>query len=119
VLRKTRSYESTKGGRRSIGLETARCPEIVFQGKEITAGKIAENWYRVQFSGKLSLHGVTNPHQVDTQLRIVGDQVRLSGDCTLRPSAYRIKPVSALGGLITLRDELKFVYEIVGRKQDD
>jgi polyisoprenoid-binding protein YceI len=99
-------------------LETAAYREIVFQSAEITASKIAEGWYRLGIAGKLSLHGVTSPHHVDAQLRVSEDEIRLSGDCGLLQSAYRIKRVSALGGMITLKDELKLTFELVGRTQD-
>jgi len=96
-------------------LETAVYPQIVFQSTEIKPSKIAEGWYRLQIAGKLTLHGVTNPQQVDAQLRIIEDEIRLSGDCTLLQPAYRIKRVSALGGMITLKDELKIAFDLVGR----
>ena len=108
--------EEIEGRMRREVLETAANPEIVFQGTEITAGKVADNWYRLRLNGELALHGVKKPQPVDAQLRILDDQVRLSGQCTLLLSAYRIKPVSALGGMIKLKDELKFDFDLVGRK---
>jgi polyisoprenoid-binding protein YceI len=99
-------------------LESAAHPQIVFQSTEITPSKIAEGWYRLGIAGKLSLHGVTNPHRLDAQLRVMDDEIRLSGDCTLSQPAYRIKRVSALGGMITLKDELKIAFDLAGRKQD-
>jgi polyisoprenoid-binding protein YceI len=99
-------------------LETAAYPEVVFQAAEITADKVADNWYRLRLKGELRLHGVKRPQPVDAQLRILDDQVRLSGECTLLLSAYRLKRVSALGGMIKLKDELKFSFDIVGRKEE-
>jgi polyisoprenoid-binding protein YceI len=99
-------------------LETAQYPEIVFQSTETTASKIADGWYRLGIIGTLSLHGVTNPHRIDAQLRIMDDEVRLTGDCALAQSAYRVARVSAVGGLITLKDELKIVFDLVARKED-
>jgi polyisoprenoid-binding protein YceI len=99
-------------------LETASYPEIVFQSTQITTAKIADGWYRLQLAAELRLHGVKKPHAVDAQLRLSEDQARLSGQCTLLLSAYRIRPVSALGGMIKLKDELKFDFDIVGRKQE-
>ena len=89
----------------------------MFQSTEIKSTKIAEGWYRLGIAGKLSLHGVTNPHQVDAQLRVREDDLLLSGDCRVLQSTYRIKRVSALGGTITLKDELKLTFELVGSKQ--
>ena len=98
-------------------LETATYPEIVFQSTQMTADKIADDWYRLQLAGELRLHGVMKPHKLDTQLRLADDQARLSGQCTLLQSAYRIKPVTALAGMIQLKDELKFDFDLVGQKQ--
>jgi polyisoprenoid-binding protein YceI len=109
--------EEIEGQMRREVLETAAYPEIDFQSVEITADRVADNWYRLRLKGELRLHGVKRPQPVDAQLRILEDQVRLSGQCTLLLSAYRIKRVSALGGLIKLKDELKFDFELAGRKE--
>ena len=109
--------EEIEGRMRQEVLETAVYPEIDFQGAEITTGKVADNWYRLRLKGELRLHGVKRPQPVDAQLRILEDQMRLSGQCTLLLSAYRIKPVTALGGLIKLKDELKLDFELVGRPE--
>ena len=99
-------------------LETAYFPEIVFQSTEITSTTIADGWYALRIAGKLSLHGVTNPYRLDSQLRVMDEEIRLTGDCPLSQPTYRIKRVSALGGMITLKDELKLAFDLVGRRQD-
>lgn len=99
--------------------QTATYPEIVFHSTGITADQIADDWYRLQIAGELQLHGVKKPHSVDVQLRLADDQARLSGQCPLSQSAYRIKQVSALGGTIKLKDEVKFDFDLVGRKQSE
>jgi polyisoprenoid-binding protein YceI len=108
-----------EGQMRQEVLETAIYPEILFQSGEITADRVADSWYRLRLKGELRLHGVKRQQPVDAQLRILDDQVRLSGRCTLSLSAYRIKLVSALGGLIKLKDELKFDFDLAGRKPDE
>ena len=99
-------------------LGTATYPEIKYQATTVSASKIANTWYRLQLRGELFLHGVTNSQLVDTQVRILDERIRLSGDFTLFLSNYRIKPVSAVGGLVSLKDELKFSFDIVGREED-
>ena len=100
-------------------LETAANPEIVFQSNQAATDKISDNWYRLQFAGDLRLHGVKKAQRVDSQVRLTDGEVRLSGQCALLLSAYRIKPVSALGGMIKLKDELKFNFDLVGRKHSE
>jgi polyisoprenoid-binding protein YceI len=111
--------EEIEGRMRREVLETAAYPEIVFQSAAIQSDRIADNWYRLRLTGELRLHGVQKAHPLDLQLRILEDEVRLSGQCPLLLSAYRIKPVTALGGMIKLKDELKFDFDLVGRKADD
>jgi hypothetical protein len=46
-----------------------------------------------------------------------GDSLQAKADFIIRPSDYDIKPVTAAGGTIRLKDELQFSFEIVARKQ--
>jgi hypothetical protein len=87
-------------------LDPAAYSEIVFRSTEISASKIAEAWYRLGISVNLSLHGVTNAHQVDAQFQLRKEGVRLSDEATLLHSAYRM-PVTALGGLIPFASSLE------------
>jgi polyisoprenoid-binding protein YceI len=99
-------------------LEVAAYPEVRFRGKAVQAGRVADDWYRLRLSGPLFLRGVTKTQEVDTQLRLLDGEARLSGAFTLSQPAYGIKRVSAVGGMVTLQDELKFAFDIVGRKVD-
>jgi len=99
-------------------LETAGYPQITFSSTEITAETILTNWYRVRIRGKMDLHGVSRPQQIDAQLRILDDGMRLSGEFSLKISTFHIKRVTALGGLISLQDDLKSVFDLHGRPSD-
>ena len=97
-------------------LETAAFPEIRYQAIAVAAARIAENWYRVQFRGELSLHGVVQVVALDVQVLVREEEVRLSGEFKLPLSAFRIKRISALAGAITLKDEVKFTFDVVGQR---
>jgi polyisoprenoid-binding protein YceI len=99
-------------------LDSASFSEIRFQSIAVIATRIADNWYRLRIRGNLFLRGVTGTEQVDAQLRLTDDDMRLSGEGTLRQSAYRIKPVTALGGMITVKDEVKLSFDLMGRRAD-
>jgi polyisoprenoid-binding protein YceI len=99
-------------------LETARYPLIEFRSTAVTATRIADNWYRLQLRGELTLHDVKGTQDVDAQLRLADGEARLSGEFKLLQTPYRIKLVSALGGMIKLKDELKFSFDIVGERVD-
>jgi hypothetical protein len=46
-----------------------------------------------------------------------GDTLRAAGEFSVLQSNYEIRPVSAAGGTVKLKDELKLSFDIRGRKQ--
>jgi polyisoprenoid-binding protein YceI len=99
-------------------LESAKYPEIVFTSTNISSNKLSEGRFQVNVAGNLSLHGVTRPLTVPTQLAVMGEEFRASGEVSLSQSDFGIQPVSVAGGALKLKDELKFSFDIVARKQD-
>jgi polyisoprenoid-binding protein YceI len=98
-------------------LETSGYPEITYESTSITSTKLFGAQYRVTIKGKLSLHGVTRDHSVTAQVIVSEDRLRASGEFTLLQTDYRIKLVSAAGGTIKLKDELKFSFDIVANRE--
>ena len=99
-------------------LETAKYPEIVFESTSVTGEKIFAGQYRGIINGKLSLHGITRDCAVTSQVIVSEDSLRANGEFTLRQTDYGIKLVSAAGGTIKLKDELKFSFDIIARKEN-
>src|SRR5262249_12625580 len=97
-------------------LETARYPEIVFATTGVSGNKLGDTMYRLKITGNLNLHGVTNPCVMDAQVWVMPDSLRAQGEFPLRQTDYRIKLVSAAGGTIKVKDELKFSFDIVAGK---
>src|SRR5262249_40756814 len=89
-----------EGRMRREVLETAAYPEIRFESDAVSVSPAGGNQFRAVVNGRLSLHGVTNPHQVAVQLFLYHDGIRGVGESALRMSAYRIGPVTALGGTL-------------------
>lgn len=98
-------------------LETSRYPEITYESTTITSSKLFGSQYRVTINGKLSLHGMTRDHTVTAQVIVSEDRLRASGELTLRQTDYGIKLVSAAGGTIKLKDELKFSFDILANRE--
>lgn len=98
-------------------LETAKYPDITFESTSVTSNKVFEGQYRVGINGKLSLHGVSRDCPIEAQVIASEDGFRARGEFTLLQSEYRIKPFAAAGGTIKLKDELKFLFDIVGRRE--
>jgi polyisoprenoid-binding protein YceI len=94
-------------------LETTAYPQIKYQGTIAQADKIAGGWFRIQLEGELHLHGVKSPQPIDAQLRFSEGEARLSGRFTLSQSKSRIQPMTAVGGMIKLKDELTVEFDIL------
>ena len=97
-------------------LESDSYSDIVYECSKLTASKTGEGQYWVALNGELSLHGVTRSQSVSARVTLGGDTLRAAGDFSVRQSDYEIKPVSAVGGAVKLKDELKFSFDITARK---
>lgn len=105
-----------EGDMRAKVLETDKYPEIVFDVSGVTVNKTDGGQSNVMLNGQLTLHGVTRPQKVPATLAITGDMLRAFGEFPLRQTDYNIKPVSAVGGGLKVKDEVKFTFDIVARK---
>jgi polyisoprenoid-binding protein YceI len=99
-------------------LETAKFPEIVYDASNIAVTKMADSLYSAALNGNLTLHGVTRKQPIVVRVALFGTMLRASGDFSLDQTDYSIKLVSVAGGALKLKDELKFSFEIVARKQE-
>jgi len=98
-------------------LETGGFEEIVYECNRGTPiQKLSENLYAVTLNGELSLHGVTRALPIAARVTMKGETLRAAGDFSVRQSDYEIHPVSAAGGTVKLKDELKLAFDIVARK---
>lgn len=94
-------------------LETDRYREIRFQSTGAGAARLAEGMYRIKIAGKLTLHGVERDLEIPSTVTVDEDTLRANGEFTIRQTDFRIRLVSAAGGTIKLKDELKLRFDIV------
>jgi len=99
-------------------LETSKFPEILYEAPGISVTKMTEMLYSANLNGQLILHGVTRSQPITARVTLLGSMLRASGNFTLNQSDYNIKLISVAGGALKVKDELKFSFEIVARKQE-
>ncbi len=99
-------------------LDVTHFPSAVYESKMITVQKVSGDLLAARVDGQLSFHGVTEPQSLDARVTDMGGMLRVSGEFSLRQSDYGIKPVSFAAGTLRLKDELKFKFEMVARRQD-
>jgi polyisoprenoid-binding protein YceI len=99
-------------------LETEKFPEIVYDASSVSVTKTADTLYSATLNGNLTMHGVTRNQPIAVRVASFGTMLRASGDFSLDQTDYSIKLVSVAGGALKLKDELKFSFEIIARKQE-
>jgi polyisoprenoid-binding protein YceI len=98
-------------------LETDGFEEIIYECNRVTPiQQISEGVYSITLNGELSLHGVTRAQPISARVTIRGETLRAAGDFSIRQSDYEIRPVSAAGGTVKLKDELKLSFDIAARR---
>jgi polyisoprenoid-binding protein YceI len=97
-------------------LEVAKYPEIVFKSTNVSAKKTGEGQFDVQIEGELSLHGVTRPINVPTQVSVTDNTITARGQFTVRHSDYQMKRISAGAGMVTAKDDMVLSFNITGVK---
>ncbi len=98
-------------------LETAKFPEIVYEASKITVTRMTETLVLAALEGQLTLHGVTRSQPVNARVALLGVMLRASGEFSLNQTSFGMKLVSVAGGALKVKDELKFSFEIVARKE--
>jgi polyisoprenoid-binding protein YceI len=98
-------------------LEISQYPEIVFESKSVTASRIREGRYRARVIGDLTLRGVTQSNLwIHAEVTFADERLRAQGEFSIRQTDFKIKPVTAVGGMLKVKNELKFKFDIVASK---
>ena len=97
-------------------LEVGAYPEIVFASTSVTVTRAGVDRAKARIVGDLTLHGVTRKGLwISALVRADVEGVRATGEFTLKQTDYSIRLVSVAGGVIKVKDELKFTFDLLGR----
>jgi polyisoprenoid-binding protein YceI len=91
-------------------------PDITFQSTNVTAKSKGAGQYDVRITGNLTLHGVTRPATIPAVVTLAGDTLRAVGEFSLERDDYKVKATSAFHGLVRVSNDVKFEFDIVGRR---
>lgn len=95
-------------------LEVSRCPEVVFVGGSLPSQE-HEDGSGVELAGELTLHGRVLTHLLSAEVRMDSIELRARGESKLKQSAYGIKPFSAAGGMLKVKDEVKISFDLIAK----
>jgi len=97
-------------------LESAKYQKITFKSVSVSDVKqTGSDAYSFVVNGDLSLHGVTKRIAVPVAATVTPQQLRATGKYTLKQTDYGIKPYSAAGGTIKVKDEVVVNFNIVAK----
>jgi polyisoprenoid-binding protein YceI len=119
VLDKKPSEEDKKkifNSMHSEVLESAKYQKITFKSVSVSDVKQTGNdAYSFVVNGDLTLHGVTKRIAVPVAATVTPKDLRAAGKYTLKQTDYGIKPYSAAGGTIKVKDEVVVNFNIVAK----
>jgi polyisoprenoid-binding protein YceI len=97
-------------------LESAKHPKIAFKSASVSDVKrTGDGAYSFVVNGDLTLRGVTKRIAVPVAATVTPQQLRATGKYTLKQSDYGIKPYSAAGGAVKVKDEIVVNFNIVAK----
>ncbi len=97
-------------------LESAKYQKISFKSVSISDLKSAgAESYTFTLNGDLTLHGVTKRIALPVNAKINAQQLRAGGKYTLKQSDFGIKPFSAVGGAVKVKNEVVVNFDIVAK----
>jgi polyisoprenoid-binding protein YceI len=99
-------------------LESSKYELILFESTSVSAEQVGEGRFKVSLNGNVSLHGVTRSVPFTAQVTLSGDILRASGEFSILQTAFGITLVSVAGGALKIKDEIKFAFDMVARKQE-
>jgi polyisoprenoid-binding protein YceI len=97
----------------SKALASKENPKIVFQSTEVQAEKAQGAARRLKIKGTLQLRGATKPVEVPVTLEVGEGRLTAKGEMELDANNWGVPQISAVGGSVKTKDELKLTYVIV------
>jgi polyisoprenoid-binding protein YceI len=97
-------------------LESSKHPKITFKSVSVSDVKqTGADTYSLVVNGDLTLRGVTKRIAVPVAATITPQQLRATGKYTLKQTDFGIKPYSAAGGTIKVKNEVVVNFSIAAK----
>jgi polyisoprenoid-binding protein YceI len=101
---------------KDIVLHPDQYPDITFQSTNVTAKTSGPGRYDVRMDGNLTLHGITRRITIPAVVTLEGNNLRAVGKFSIDRDDYKVKATSAFHGFVRVDDDIKFEFDIVGRR---
>jgi polyisoprenoid-binding protein YceI len=114
------SQEDRKAIEAVIGeiLHPQRYPDVAFHSSRVVCARVDQNRYRAEVLGTAKLHGEENVQTIQAQMILTDGSLRAHGEFRLRQSDFGLTIASVAGGMLHIKDELKFTFFLVAQRQN-
>jgi polyisoprenoid-binding protein YceI len=96
-------------------LDVKRFPTVSFRSRRVTA-TAGTSGIGLVIEGDLTLHGVTRPLTVRSTVSLESTGLTARGTCVIRQTEFGMEPVTAAGGTIKVKDELRVDFVLKARE---
>ena len=97
-------------------LDVKRYPSITFESTGVTA-RGALPTLDLSVAGKLTIRETTKPVTAAVAVKVDGATLTATGRFTIKQTDFGIKPISAGGGAVKVKDELTITFTIAAREK--
>jgi polyisoprenoid-binding protein YceI len=101
---------------KEIVLETEKYPEMTFKSTNITGKLNPSGVFEARIEGDLTMHGVTRRIVIPAEVKLVGSDLRSTGEFSLERSDFKVKATSAFHGMVRVRDKLKVTFDLIAHR---
>ncbi len=112
------AIENLKSGDQTLdrhmyeALKAEKYPNIELKLTKFSFSKSSDSRNSVTASGTITIAGVTNPIELNADLVIDGENLRIKGRRMLLMSDFGIDPPTMMLGALRTRDEINLIFEI-------
>jgi polyisoprenoid-binding protein YceI len=99
----------------NLVLESDKFPKIKFVSASVSDARKSGETRTFTLNGDLTMRDTTKRVSFPVAVTIAKDQLRATGEASLKQSDYGIKPYSGKLGLIKIGDDVKINFEIVAK----
>ena len=100
-------------------LDVRRYPKITLESTSMSAASAktaGATLFALTMTGKLSLHGATQPFKAPVSVRLDGATLTATGKFSIKQTDFGIKPIS-VAGVVNVKDALNLTFTIVARER--
>jgi polyisoprenoid-binding protein YceI len=96
-------------------LDVSRFPAIAFRSTRVSGRRVSPGVYELEVTGDLALHGSTRALSVPVRVEVTDSALTATGRAEVRQKDFGIRPVSAGGGLVKVKNALEVEFRFVAR----